>query len=306
MKFEIGQDYEQEFDFQREQDYYSSLVNDEFDKIIISTESKYDVVKDAMLYSLKAGGKRLRPLLVIEFCLANGGDIKKALPFACAVEMVHCYSLIHDDLPCMDNDDFRRGKPSCHKKYGDANALLAGDALLTLAFETLVAASAHCPPADVLAAIKVLANFSGIEGMIGGQVMDLINEGKKIDAAMLMDTHAKKTSALICAAVTLGCIAGGLSDPEAMKYAKVYGLELGFAFQIVDDILDVIGDSAVLGKPIGSDAESAKVTYPSLFGVLKSKKLAEHHTESALSALLQTPHNEFLRQLTVSMLNRVK
>lgn len=290
--------------FIEQQEHYLRLINEKLYSYIKQSGAKQDVVKEAMLYSLSAGGKRLRPMLTLAFCEANGGDIQKALPFGCGVEMIHCYSLIHDDLPCMDDDDMRRGKPSCHKQFGEANALLAGDGLLTLSFQTV--ASGYEIGVDAtacLAAVKALGEYAGVEGMIGGQVIDLINEGKAIDKDTLYQTHALKTSALICASIKLGMLACNASK-EATKNAVSYGYELGMAFQIIDDILDVVGDEKVLGKPIGSDADNKKTTFVSLYTLEGAKALAKEHTQNALDFLSKTTCNDFLVELTNSLLTR--
>lgn len=240
------------------------------------------IVSQAMRYSIKNGGKRIRPELVLQFCRASACDYKKAMPFACAIEMIHTYSLIHDDLPCMDDDDFRRGQPSCHIKFGEEYALLAGDALLTLAFET--ALSADLPLGRVVNAAKVLAEASGIRGMIGGQVLDLENEGKNACLEAIEKTDKLKTGELVRASCVMGCIAAGASD-EKIKAAEKYAASVGLAFQIVDDILDVTSQSNVLGKPVGSDKENEKSTYVSLLGVEKSKNLAKELTQSAKKSL---------------------
>lgn len=269
----------------------------------------YSVVKEAMLYSAMAGGKRVRPVLALMFCEACGKPFELAMPFACAIEMIHCYSLIHDDLPCMDDDDFRRGKPSCHKKFGEANALLAGDALLTLAFEIIADApqKSGVSSASALKAVKALSSYAGMGGMIGGQVMDLTNEGKDVNGETLAKTDIKKTSALITVAVLLGIYAGGKLDEESnqeLEFAKEYAKELGLAFQIVDDILDVIGDEKTLGKPIGSDSQNQKTTYVSFYSLEAAKELAREHTKKAVDALGNTFNSEFLFKLTDIMLNR--
>ena len=219
-------------------------------------EETEDVVTEAMRYSLLAGGKRLRCALALEFCLALGGNKEDVLPFACALEMVHAYSLIHDDLPCMDDDDMRRGKPSCHIAFGEANALLAGDGLLTKAFEVM-AQQSKIPPERTVLAIGVLAQAIGHHGMIGGQRMDLQNEGKEVGIEVIEQTNRLKTGALIIAAAQLGCIAAG-ADNKMTELAKKYAEQIGLAFQITDDILDCTSSAEVLGKPIGSDAENHK------------------------------------------------
>ena len=241
-----------------------------------------DVVSQAMRYSVENGGKRIRPALLLEFCRVCGGDYKKAVPFACALEMIHTYSLIHDDLPCMDNDDFRRGKPSCHIAFGEEYALLAGDALLTLAFET--AMKSNLSAEITVKAAKELAKASGVMGMVGGQVLDLQNEGKKVGIPDLQKTDELKTGALIRAACVLGCVCAG-ADDKKIAAAEKYAHDIGIAFQIVDDILDVTSDEETLGKPIGSDEENQKSTYVSLLGIEKSRKTAEELTLNAQKAL---------------------
>lgn len=241
-----------------------------------------DVVSQAMRYSVENGGKRIRPALLLEFCRVGGGDYKKAVPFACALEMIHTYSLIHDDLPCMDNDDFRRGKPSCHIAFGEEYALLAGDALLTLAFET--AMKSNLSAEITVKAAKELAKAAGVMGMVGGQVLDLQNEGKKVGVSDLQKTDELKTGELIRAACVLGCVCAG-ADDKKIAAAEKYAHDIGIAFQIVDDILDVTSDEETLGKPIGSDEENQKSTYVSLLGIEKSRKTAEELTLNAQKAL---------------------
>ena len=240
-----------------------------------------DTVSEAMRYSLQGGGKRIRPYLTLEFCRVCGGDDEAALPFAAAVEMIHTYSLIHDDLPCMDNDDLRRGKPACHIRFGYANALLAGDGLLTLAFETL--ARAPLSGDRIAQACAVLAEAAGHLGMIGGQTMDLANEDKDVSLETLRQTDALKTGALIRAACVLGCIAAGADDDQKASAAQ-YAHGLGMAFQIVDDILDVTGDDATLGKPVGSDAAQHKNTYVTLCGLDGARAEAARFTDEAVQA----------------------
>ncbi len=281
------------------------MINETLDSYLIKTGEHYDVVKDAMAYSLKAGGKRIRPILVLEFCRMCGGDIKNALPFACAVEMVHCYSLIHDDLPCMDDDDMRRGKPSCHIQFGEANALLAGDALLTLAFDVLSSASATglVSSQACVKAVSTLAKCAGMDGMIGGQVMDLLFENKPMDENILHQIHTKKTAALIKSACVLGSLAAEASDEMILK-SETYAHNLGLAFQIVDDILDVVGTEESLGKPIGSDKENGKTTFVTLFGLEGAKKMAQEATTKALDTLKIFSDYGYLENLTNSLLTR--
>ncbi|MBO5360863.1 MAG: polyprenyl synthetase family protein [Clostridia bacterium] len=261
---------------------YIKLINSALEDYVQFTGDEEDRVTEAMLYSLKIGGKRVRPMLVLEFCRVCGGDVNLALPFACALEMIHTYSLIHDDLPCMDDDDFRRGMPSCHKKYDYATALLAGDGLLTLAFS--VVSGAQLPSEKVVKAVKLLADCAGYRGMIGGQTMDLQHEGQSITVEQLRKTDALKTGKLIYAACVLGCIAAS-ADEKAIEAAKIYAENIGLAFQIVDDVLDITSTAEELGKPIGSDESNGKSTYPALLGFEKSKALVAQLTDEAVAAV---------------------
>ena len=225
-------------------------------------------VAEAMAYSLLGGGKRIRGALVLAFYRLWREDVRPALPFACAMEMVHAYSLIHDDLPCMDDDDLRRGKPSCHVAYGEAIALLAGDALLTLAFEAMAGAGRAdaLSGEGVLRAIKCLANAAGVGGMIGGQAIDLEQEGKPTPPALLSRMYSAKTGMLIGAAAMVGCVLASAGEEEQSAAIDFAGC-IGMAYQIVDDILDVTGDEALLGKPVGSDDDNKKSTFVGLFGL---------------------------------------
>ncbi len=262
----------------------------------------------AMRYSLLAGGKRLRPVLLLEFCGLCGGDQEAALPFACAVEMIHTYSLIHDDLPCMDDDAMRRGKPSNHVVFGEAQALLAGDSLLTLAFQTMLspASVSAAGPQRACAAAGELAAAAGPYGMAGGQAIDLLCEGKSVPMATLQKMDENKTGALIRASAKMGCLLAG-AEADELSAADRYAAALGFAFQIVDDILDVEGDSAVLGKPAGSDAENGKSTYVSLLGMDSARRAVGELTRTALDALDRFgPAADYLRDLTQSLASRSK
>lgn len=260
---------------------------------------------EAMRYSVENGGKRIRPMLTLEFCRMCGGSVEAALPLACAIEFIHTYSLIHDDLPCMDDDGMRRGKPSSHIKFGEANALLAGDSLLTFAFQS--AGEAEDIPADAVAkAVSLLARASGCAGMIAGQVQDLENENKTVAADDLRSVDILKTGELIRCACQLGCIAAG-ADDKKLEAARVYAENLGIAFQIVDDILDVTSDEATLGKPVGSDAENCKNTYVSLLGLEEAKKIAAELTRKAIDALgVFGVESEFLVSLSKKLLSRNK
>lgn len=249
---------------------------------------------EAMRYSLLAGGKRIRPILVLEFCRISGGDINAALPVACAIEMLHTYSLIHDDLPCMDNDDLRRGKPSNHKVFGESTATLAGDALQALAFETVL--SADIPAPCALKCAKLLANAAGHEGICGGQELDLAWEGRALSASELEEIYLRKTSALIRAACLMGVAAAGGTkeqDEAAIGYADNFGI----AFQIRDDMLDVVGDEETFGKPIGSDRKEGKTTFVDILGLNGCLRVIEAHSESAVEALFGLESTDFLTHL---------
>lgn len=244
------------------------------------------VLIDSMEYSLEAGGKRIRPTLTLMFSEVCGGTVEQALPFACGIEMIHTYSLIHDDLPCMDDDDLRRGKPSNHKVYGEDIALLAGDALLTNAFATVLSEEAVSLVGGEKSAKcgRILATLSGMTGMVGGQVIDLQSEGKKVPIDTIRQMHLKKTSALIKCACMMGAVVGS-NNEEHIKIAETYGENLGLAFQIMDDILDVVSDEKSLGKPIGSDAENEKSTFVTLLGLDKCYELVNEYTEKAIKSL---------------------
>lgn len=238
----------------------------------------------AMRYSVIGGGKRLRPILTLSACEAVGGDPDKALPTACAIEFIHAFSLIHDDLPALDNDDLRRGKPTSHKAFGEAMAILAGDALLTFAFEIICGRATGVPPEVLIRVIGRLAASTGIEGMIAGQVADIEAEGKTTDIDALRFIHNRKTGALIEAAVVCGGMIGGASDRQ-LEALGAYGRSVGLAFQIADDILDLVSDSGKLGKTVGSDLRKEKATYPAIVGLERSKELARSASDDAVLAL---------------------
>lgn len=246
--------------------------------------TEYAVVTEAMRYSLADGGKRLRPFLIEAFYKLCGGESDRSVNFQLAMECIHTYSLIHDDLPCMDNDDMRRGKPSCHKRFGEEYALLAGDGLLTLAFN-VAAKTTDISSERVLKAIEILSDCAGIDGMVGGQTVDLLSEGKAdVDTERLTLICSLKTGALIKASCLIGAVLAGATEAE-QQAAIDYAESLGLAFQIVDDILDVTGDETKLGKPIHSDEENQKVTFVSLLGIDTCKKKVSELTENAKSAL---------------------
>ncbi|HAO94379.1 MAG: polyprenyl synthetase [Deltaproteobacteria bacterium GWC2_56_8] len=253
-------------------------------KSLLPKEDEYpQTLHKAMHYSLFAGGKRIRPVLVLAASEAVGGDPSNALAVACAFECVHTYSLIHDDLPAIDNDDLRRGRPTCHKAFGEAAAILAGDALLTAAFDLV----ARTPSKDASLAAKVIRELSraaGSTGMIGGQMVDIESEGKEISFPVLEYIHIHKTGELILAALRSGAILGGADDLALQKITR-YGKSVGLAFQIADDILDVEGASEVTGKPVGGDEKKGKATYPALMGLEESKKRAKELVDIAVSAL---------------------
>ena len=272
------------------------------DKLPVCKDNQDEVVS-AMKYSLSNGGKRLRPVFCLEFANCCGLEKEKVLDFACALEFIHTYSLIHDDLPCMDDDDFRRGKPSCHKQFGEATALLAGDALLTHAFELI--ANADLSADKRMKAVSVLSSNSGVAGMIGGQVIDLKYESEDPDLSQILSVHKLKTGALIAAACLLGCIAAGANESQ-LNSANEFAYNLGIAFQIKDDILDVIGDREELGKPIGSDAENDKTTYVSVKGLEAAQKDVEEYTEKAISSLSEFENAAFIKILAEELINRSK
>lgn len=253
----------------------------------------------AMRYSLLAGGKRLRPIFVFDFCRMCGGDWKKAAPFAAAVEMIHTYSLIHDDLPCMDDDDFRRGKPTNHKVYGEAIAVLAGDGLLTAAFSYL--ANAPYSAQTRISAVSVLSECAGELGMVGGQVLDILSEERVCTEQEVLDIQNRKTGALIRAACLLGVLAGGGSSDQ-MDAAREYADALGLAFQIRDDMLDVIGTKEQMGKSVGTDIQ--KNTFVRLYGLEKCDELVRAFTQKAMHALDLFPNNEYMTQLSASLTGR--
>ena len=257
------------------------------------------ILFDAMEYSLMAGGKRIRPILTLEFCRLCGGDWKKAAPFAAAIEMIQTYSLIHDDLPAMDNDDYRRGKLTNHKVYGEGMAILAGDALLSDAFA--VAASADLPGKDIAFAVSVLAENIGSLGMVGGQVLDIMSEERELSEQEVLDIQSRKTGALINASCALGVIAGG-GNKEQMQAACGFAGLLGLAFQIRDDMLDVIGTQEELGKGVGTD--DAKNTFVRLYGLEKCEELVEKYTAMAIDHLKVFSDTDYIISLAKSLTGR--
>lgn len=282
---------------------YKGLVERRIDELFPETDAPYNSVIKAARYSLLNGGKRIRPVIMMEFCRLCGGEPQNALDFAVALEMIHTYSLIHDDLPSMDNDDMRRGKPSCHKAFGESTALLAGDALLTEAF--FVAANAPVSHDKALKAVSFLSSNAGAHGMIGGQILDLSFEKKAPDAAALQDMYMRKTAALLIAAASIGCIAAGKDDEATLRSAAKYGYNLGLAFQIIDDILDVTANEKVLGKPVGSDSKNNKTTFVSLYGLSEAFAIAAQLSNAALDALDEIGGDtEALYEITNYLLDR--
>lgn len=260
----------------------------------------------AMRYSVFAGGKRIRPILMMAACEAVGGDVERVLPAACAMEMIHTYSLIHDDLPAMDDDDFRRGRPTCHKVFGEALAILAGDGLLTEAFILLsrLGEKGEVAPEIARRATHVIARAAGSMGMVGGQVVDMDSEGKQIDLATLEYIHTRKTGALIRASVEVGGMLGG-ADEGALDGLTRYAQAAGLSFQVADDILDIVGDQELLGKDIGSDQARGKATYPALLGLDAARERARELRDVALNSLAALDERaDALRQIAHYIVDR--
>ena len=291
-------------DYEQEYKTALALVEKELSGCFL-TDGPNKELLDAMRYSLLAGGKRVRPVLALKFCQALCGDMEPALDYACAVEMLHTYSLIHDDLPCMDDDELRRGKPTCHVKYGEWLALLAGDALQAAAFERL-ALSARTTPKANAKACGVLAAAAGRHNMCAGQYLDMVEEGHALDEERLTRIHLRKTSALLGAACLLGLTASPMEPAEEQwAAAERYARELGLAFQIRDDMLDVESTAEELGKPIGSDRDNGKTTFASLYGLEKCAGLVAEHTRLAQESITGVfPNTEFLCALAQSLAAR--
>lgn len=281
-------------------------IDDALDKYLPQKDTYPAIIYEAMRYSVFAGGKRLRPVLLLEACRCCGGRVDAAMPFACAIEFIHTYSLIHDDLPAMDNDDYRRGKLTNHKVYGEGMAVLAGDALLNSAVE-LMSDVSLTPDISSEMRLKIIHEVmvgAGTLGMIGGQVADLLEEGKKTSADTLKYIHSHKTGALICNSLLAGARCGGASL-GALEHMMNFGNHIGLAFQIVDDILDVIGDEEKLGKQVGSDEKNQKATYPALYGMEASQEMAQKALDDALESLeIWGEEGEFLRSLAKYMVLR--
>lgn len=281
---------------------YKSFIDEKLGEYFMPAGLPYDGLLESMRYSLTAGGKRIRPILVLEFCRISGGDVQKALPVACAIEMLHTYSLIHDDLPCMDNDDLRRGKPTNHVVYGECTAVLAGDALQAEAFGTILRSEL---PAEARAnCAEILADAVGSDGMCAGQFLDMKGENMVLSEDELNEINSRKTGALLIAACRMGVAAAGGSDGQ-LEAAALFGAAIGAAFQIRDDILDVISTDEALGKPIGSDAKENKNTYMALYGQERCMQMIRRLTESAKSSLgAAFTDTDFLCGLADSMVTR--
>ncbi len=283
----------------------SAYIEDLLKEYMPKEEGYQHTIFKAMNYSLSAGGKRLRPVLTLEAAKIVGGDQNDAIPFCVAIEMIHTYSLIHDDLPAMDNDDFRRGKPTNHKVFGDGMATLAGDALLNYAFEIMLKESIGKSNSDIsLKAIYEIARGAGIYGMIGGQVVDIESEDKSIEKEKLDFIHMNKTAAMIVGGMRAGAIIGQASKDDLQNITK-YAKNIGLAFQIIDDILDIVGDAKILGKPIGSDLENHKSTYPALIGLDESRKVARDLIEEAKDSIRKVSgDSSFLEELAEYIISR--
>ena len=296
-------------DFLQKYQSYLNEINKEMEHISAIPDVLQKSVFKAIHYALSGGGKRIRPVLMVAVCDMLGGNIKDAVKVACAIECIHNYSLIHDDLPCMDNDDLRRGRPTCHKVFEENIALLAGDGLLNLAFELLSDSTRYEELDDgtLLRLIAVIAKASGVYGMIGGQVIDLENEGKSdVPEKTLRELHRLKTGELIRVSAECGCICAGLIDKKDNQYQKIieFSAKLGLAFQIKDDILDVIGLEDTLGKPVGSDEESEKSTFVTLLGLDGAKAELTRLTQEAKNAVDSFNNNGFLLDFADFLLHR--
>ena len=282
---------------------YQDLVNQALEPCLKSLGSIPDALLDSMLYSLLSGGKRFRPVLLLAACDLANGNLEEAMPFACALEMVHTYSLIHDDLPGMDNDDLRRGRLTNHKVYGEGMAILAGDGLLNAAMETVLRACMQMKDLRGIHAGEILARHAGVTGMIAGQTLDITMEGTEPKESIIRYIHTHKTSDLIQASMEMGLVLAGC-DPSLVEAGRIYGYHLGIAFQIVDDLLDATGDPQLLGKNTGMDAN--KLTWVALRGVEKARSDAEYHCKQALEALSPFPWDcSFFRMLALNSLKRV-
>ena len=284
------------------------IIDDALEKLLPSEDTFPSNIHKAIRHTVLNEGKRIRPILTLTTHELVGGDSTSIIPFACGIELIHAYSLIHDDLPAMDNSDFRRGKPSCHKAFGEAIALLTGDALLTLAFQVMAdpALCKNHSPLSIVKAIHVVAQAAGLQGMVGGQTVDIETQGKSFDLPLLEYIHTHKTGALILSAIKSGAILGGAQE-DALEALTKYGKMIGLAFQITDDILDVIGSKKDLGKTTGSDEMLGKATYPNLLGLKESQKRVQELTQHAEEALSQFgPNAEPLKQIALYLCERTQ
>jgi len=299
MEFDLAQLQQQ---LEKRKHYIDTCLQ----KYLTPSDAYPPIIHEAMHYAIFNGGKRLRPIMVLEGAKLAGASQESAVPIACALEMIHSYSLVHDDLPAMDDDDLRRGKPTCHIVFGEANAILTGDALLTGAFAVMAesAGLSGVKPENLIRVIREIADAAGSQGMIGGQVIDLQSEGQDINYETLKTLHSLKTGKLFQAALRSGAILGDMNQ-QGLQSIDKYARSFGLAFQITDDILDVNGNEAVIGKPAGSDAKNDKTTYPGLFGLKKSQQLAEDCVQACIDSLQEFgPEADFLRQLACFTLQR--
>ena len=281
---------------------YNALVEAKMQEYLCKKDIPEELQK-TMAYSVFAGGKRLRPALVLATCELFCDNLEKALPFACAIEFIHTYSLVHDDLPSMDNDDYRRGRLTSHKVFGEDKAILAGDGLLSYAFDIMLE---NCKDENSINAAKYISNAAGVNGMVAGQWVDVSSNGKKITEDVMHYIHINKTAALIIGAIKAGAVCGNARE-EDIKNLEEYGRCIGYTFQIIDDILDVVGDKEALGKETGSDEANDKTTYVTLFGVEGAKKQAEEYTEKAISIMERYGEKAmFFKDLAMYLLNRNK
>lgn len=294
-------------EFNKELDSKTKYVEEIVYNFLPKEEGKQKIILEAMNYSVKAGGKRLRPLLMLETAKLFSDETENIFPFMAAIEMIHTYSLVHDDLPAMDNDEYRRGKKTTHAKYGEDLGILAGDGLLNLAYEVMSDAIIEADDsAKAAKAFQIIAKKAGAFGMVGGQTVDIISEGKEIDLDTIMYIHNLKTAALIEASMMAGAVLGG-ADNEEIGIVEKIAKNIGIAFQIQDDILDITSTTEVLGKPVMSDEKNHKITYVSICGLDKSKENVAKYSEEAMN-LLDGLHREnlFLKQLIIKLINREK
>jgi geranylgeranyl diphosphate synthase type II len=288
--------------WQSEMSMLAGMVDSRLAELLPGTQELPRELVEAMRYSCLAPGKRIRPVLAIASCVACGGTKETAIDAACAVEMVHAFSLIHDDLPAIDNDNLRRGRPTCHVAFGEAAAILAGDALFALAFEVLT--EMDCTAEVRIKCVELLSKCSGIRGLVSGEAIDILSEGKPVSAPTLELIHVRKTGALIAAACEMGAVLGG-GDSGAQTKLRSYGEKIGLAFQIADDVLNVEGDAEKTGKSVGSDAERGKATYVGLFGLEASKAKAKSLAQDAIGLLIDFSENQLLSELASFSVDRI-